>query len=104
MRYAKHDVSVRDEVTKKTTVVATIDVPAPDTTLEELQAEFTDADIAKNAVRQMTQDLANVARVDYKDGGLKAKRAEEVAGLAQAAAGGDPEALKRLMELALKRR
>lgn len=76
MKTIKHDVSVRDRVTKKARVVTTIDITHYES-LDELLKEHTEGDIVTNFNRQHVQDEANRARVAFTQGpSAKAKRAE----------------------------
>lgn len=105
MRTIKHNVSIRDKVTKVTKVVTTLDIDVYDT-LDELLATYEEADIVSNFNRQKIQDLANKARVAFRQGpSRKAQDAEilrflttpeQVARLAACA--GNAEAIERLHE------
>jgi len=78
MKYGKHEVSVRDEATGKTKPIAEIEV-ITEATLDELVASVGADKIVANFLRQDTQDRANAARVDWKNGGARLAREAKIA-------------------------
>lgn len=72
-------------------------------TLEELRAEYTDADIANTFLRQLKQDEANAVRTDWREGGKKAEKEKKLGELTARLLAGDATAEAELKKLLLKK-